>query len=112
MFLSGPLAPALPDPVLFGDAAEHLFQARRGSPKADAEVGMLIHRKCEVELPLEPSFELAHRGSWVFPRTRIASSTRLQPAPSVLGLEELPAPRPPPVRRPGREAAGPSRRRA
>jgi len=39
--------------------AQYLFQACGRAPQADTNVGVLLRRKCEVELPLEPRRDFA-----------------------------------------------------
>src|SRR5215472_13242191 len=61
LLLSRPLVFWLSDQHLARYAAQHLFQPRRSASKTDANVGVLLHWKREVEFAFKPDWDLAHR---------------------------------------------------
>ena len=54
MFLSGPFLQRFVDQDFISTTADHLFHTSRRASQSDAQVGVLLRRKCEIELAVEP----------------------------------------------------------
>jgi hypothetical protein len=60
VFLGRPLRGRSTDHHVARNAAEQLFQPRRSTPQADAQVGVLVDGNVELESPFKPGWTLIH----------------------------------------------------
>src|ERR1700676_914821 len=60
VFLGGPFRARSTDQHVARNAAEKLFEPRRSAPQANAQVGVLVNWKVELESPIKPGWNLTH----------------------------------------------------